>query len=498
MPRIQRPFEISAEELGELVAPYGKKFLWFAGHGYRPHLYQILFHTATHAEGLARFRHLVAGRRGGKTLSAAEEVIYYCVHPEELHHDLYGKSSDDPVWIWEISRNYKEGRPAWLTFLKRLRASGLANDKDYRVNRTERFVEFKNDSLVEFRSADDEDSLRGAGLDFIWLDEAAIIPKRGPWDVVRPALSDKLGGLITTTTPKGRNWFYEEFWSDKSIADPNHHRVEYWSLDNPHFPREEWEYLKDSYHPLLFKQEYMASFDAMIGVTMHGDWLHYYNYEDLPRKADGTLDLEFYLGVDPAISTSNTADYFAMALVGVKRDRSQAFLVDTYRARHPFPEQPDIILGWQNRPGLRPILTGIESVAYQAALAQQTQRLSSFPQVVPIFAKGKKTDRLISMTPLFRAGKIRIRVSHTDFIDEWLGYDDSLSHPHDDLLDAVEIALRTAGALIELQPTTEDLEKVREDLPARDMDELAQRDLAARFIEDVDEDYYDPELGDTY
>ena len=70
------------------------------------------------------------------------------------------------------------------------------------------------------------------------------------------------------------------------------------------------------------------------------------------------------------------------------------------------------------------------------------------PPIVPIFAKGKKYERIMAMSPLFKIGKIRIKKDHKDFIDEWINYDASISNPRDDCLDSVEIALRTAGALL--------------------------------------------------
>jgi hypothetical protein len=54
----------------------------------------------------------------------------------------------------------------------------------------------------------------------------------------------------------------------------------------------------------------------------------------------------------------------------------------------------------------------------------------------------------MAMSPLFRIGKVRIKAEHKDFIDEWINYDASMSKPKDDCLDSVEIALRTAGALL--------------------------------------------------
>ena len=95
-----------------------------------------------------------------------------------------------------------------------------------------------------------------------------------------------------------------------------------------------------------------------------------------------------------------------------------------------------------------PEIIGIESNAYQAALVQQAERLPSMPPIVPIFAKGKKFERIMAMSPLFRIGKVQIKAEQKDFIDEWINYDASISNPKDDCLDSVEIALRTAGALL--------------------------------------------------
>jgi len=84
---------------------------------------------------------------------------------------------------------------------------------------------------------------------------------------------------------------------------------------------------------------------------------------------------------------------------------------------------------------------------------QQTERLQTMPPVVPMFAKGKKWERILAMSPLFRIGKVRIRKDHADFIQEWVDYDSSLRTPKDDCLDSMEITLRTAGALLgELAP----------------------------------------------
>ena len=438
--------KLTAKQVENTILEFPEKIGWFLAKGYAPHYYQILFHCDKNGAKLTRFRHLVAGRRGGKTLSAAWEVLFYCLHPEQFHLDAHGKTSDQPLWIWALSASYKVGRPSYLSFREACIKAGLTIGKDVKENKGGLRFEFDNGSLVEFKSAEDPQSLRGAGLDILWMDEAAFIKNEESWGVIRPSLSDKQGLLITTTTPNQKNWFYEEFFSKDSRTDVNNSRVEYRSIDNPYFQKDEWEYVKSRYHPLLFAQEYMASFDSMAGKDLAGDWLHYYESSDLLDSEGKPLKLRKYMGVDPAISLSANADRFVITIIGVT-DSNEVFLLEQYAARIPFAEQLLKIEEYYLR--FKPEIIGIESNAYQAALVQQTERLMSMPPVVPMFAKGKKWERILAMSPLFRIGKIKIKKDHANFIQEWVDYDSAQQKPKDDCLDSMEIALRTAGALLD-------------------------------------------------
>lgn len=445
-------------------------------------------------------RHLAAGRRGGKTLSAAWEVAFYALHPSQFHHDAHGEVSDEPLWIWVVAKSYKLVRVALLTFLKVLRQIGLEKGRDYTWNKSEGVIEFPDGTMVEFRTADDPDNLRGPGLDILWIEESAMLPTQEAWDVIRPALSDKLGLLLTTTTPKGKNWLWEEFWK-KLVDDPNQARIEYTSIDNPHFAREEWEYAKATYHPLMFKQEYMGEFEAMAGVALSGEWLHYYVVgKDAPLvieedirlvPKDGRLELDTFLAVDP--STGEGADDFAMSLIGKTRDNTQLFILKTYKQKIPFPEQIDIVREWALR--YTPMYIGVEADAYQRVLVQQLRRLPGMPNIIPVFSGGKgkdaKKQRILAMSPLFRSGRIRIHRSQHDFIDQWISYDPELKNPKDDLLDATEIALNLAGVLL-----PRDIEAAALDPEfdaARSLQDVADSHLA--LLGDKSRQGYDPELG---
>ena len=448
----------------EFAAYYPEKMAWFFEKGYVPHSYQAAFHSATTAapdlEGiilgsgarLTRWRHLVAGRRGGKTLSAAWEVVFYCLHPEVFHMDAHSAESSRPLWVWVLTKDHEVGRPARMAMREVMNLAGLVDGRDYKWNKTEKTIEFSNGSFLQFRTADDPQSLRGAGLDILWIDEAAFIRTEEAYNVSRPTLSDHLGMVITTSTPKGKNWFYEHFFRGKPLKNPNQFRVEYTSIDNPYFSAQEWQDALEEMHPSLFRQEYMASFDSMDGLTLSGDWLQYWTVGkpdrlidiQLPRDPAGTVRLKKYIGVDP--STGESDDEFAICCIGVTPEMDQAFLLDIWKGKILFPEQVDMIQTWFGK--YRPDYIGIEANAYQRVLIQQTARIEGMPPIVPVMSRGSKNERIVGMAPMFKHGRIRIHQSHHAFIDQWVSFDGARKDNKDDLLDAVEIALGGAGVIL--------------------------------------------------
>jgi phage terminase large subunit-like protein len=485
-----RAVDVAKASFDKFSQDFPQKFYWFASKGYVPHEWQASFHAASYNTRLVRFRHLVAGRRGGKTLSAAWEVLFYCLHPEIFHQDAHSVTSSRPLWVWILTKDHEVGRPARIAFQEALNAAGLVSGKDYKWNKSEQTVEFENGSFIQFKTAVDPQSLRGAGLDILWIDEAAFIPTMDAWTVVRPALSDKIGIVITTTTPQGKNWFYEEFFTGAALVDPLQFRVEYTSIDNPHFHREEWIYAKEHMHPAFFKQEYMAAFDAMAGLALNGEWLKFYTVGkadptkdeiELPKAPDGKVRLRKYIGVDP--STGESEDEFAIACIGVTMEYDQAFLLDYWKGKIQFPEQVQKLQEWVQR--WRPELTGVESNAYQRVFVQQANRLEGFPGLVPVISKGKKAERIISMSPLFKIGKVRIHPRHVEFIDQWVSFDPKVRDNRDDLLDAVEIALGVAGVMLPSYIVEDEKPKVMS----------VHEEAKAQILAANKDGRYDPELG---
>ncbi len=208
---------------------------------YTPHPFQVDFHKST-----KRFRSLIAGRRGGKTTAGAIEAV---------KHALQGKTLG-----WCVSPTYSMGQDVTVPEVKQW----LPLDAIKHTTKTEIFL--KNGSIIKFKSADNPDALRGAGLDWLWLDEACFM-KPYTWDVIYPALADKNGIAWVTTTPCGFDWVYEKFYKAVEKDPNNFDCIRFKSIDNPHLDPKLIENARNDLSPQMFRQEFEASFETFTGLV---------------------------------------------------------------------------------------------------------------------------------------------------------------------------------------------------------------------------------------
>jgi len=138
------------------------------------------------------------------------------------------------------------------------------------VNRSEFYIEFINGSQLWFKSADNPDALRGRGIDFLILDEAALI-KRDAWEqALRPSLSDTKGRVVFIGTPKGYNWFHEVWTRGNDPLQKDWKSWQYPTSQNPYIPKEEIEEARRTLPEIVFQQEYEAIFTENLGAVFRG------------------------------------------------------------------------------------------------------------------------------------------------------------------------------------------------------------------------------------
>ena len=194
----------------------------------------------------SRFRALNAGRRFGKTHLAALELMASAVNR---------KGSIN----WYVAPTYRQAEQiAWAKLKSMIPAAYIAAK-----NESDLSITLRNRSVIALRGADNPDSLRGPGLDFVVLDEAAF-QKHEAWaEVLRPALSDRLGRALFISTPCGYNWFYDLYCAAKGRDDWA--AFQFTTLEGGNVPTSEVESARSELDERTFRQEYEASFESLAG-----------------------------------------------------------------------------------------------------------------------------------------------------------------------------------------------------------------------------------------
>ena len=196
----------------------------------------------------ARFRVVIAGRRFGKTHLSIRELCWHAKEP--------GKD------VWYVTSSYRQAKQiVWKKLKHRLQDLRWAE----KVNESELSIELKNGSTISLKGADNADSLRGVGLDFIVLDEFADIDPEAWFEVLRPTLSDKQGRAMFIGTPKGiGNWAHDLYMNP--VEQPGvWSSFQYTTIDGGQVKQEEIDAAKRDLDERTFRQEFLATFETYAG-----------------------------------------------------------------------------------------------------------------------------------------------------------------------------------------------------------------------------------------
>jgi hypothetical protein len=110
---------------------------------------------------------------------------------------------------WWVAPSYKQAEIAYR-LVKRLLPKDLYQDYKGDLRLELKTPDGNPWSQIEFKSADNDDNLRGFAVDFFVLDEAARI-SRASYDSVMTTTTQTDGRGIVISTPKGRGWFFDEY-----------------------------------------------------------------------------------------------------------------------------------------------------------------------------------------------------------------------------------------------------------------------------------------------
>ena len=306
---------------------------------YTPHAAQMEIHRARER----RFRTVCTGRRFGKTLCLAAELL-----------DRGGcEQAGDYGWVAPTYNVAERGIEAF-----RMIAEGFVNV----VGRAPCRVEFAGKQgpvRVWFLSADNPDSIRGFGFQGLVIDEAAAIPQDVWHYVLRPTIAQTLGWAVFVSTPKGRNWFYDLYTRGKEESEKEYASFTFPSNASPYFPAKEWEEAKRTLPEDVFRQEYMAEFmEDSAGVFRGVDGCL------IPETGNSKLETGEYhrsvvIGCDVAKHTDWTV------LIAMEAETGKCFAMERFNMLD-WPIQKERIVGFARKWRGRVILdaTGVGDPIY--------------------------------------------------------------------------------------------------------------------------------------
>lgn len=165
---------------------------------YKPTQPQVDFHKLVH-EDAPFISCLVAGRQTGKTFYMQNDGVMRALNNPKHRMFWVSPIQDQANKVMkDIEGMFSGHQDLWSKIIKRY---------DRKANE----MYFYNGSFIKFRSADSGDNLRGATLDYIYLDEAAYMKLDFINEVLLPMVTRTGGKVTAASTFNGPNWFYDWF-----------------------------------------------------------------------------------------------------------------------------------------------------------------------------------------------------------------------------------------------------------------------------------------------
>jgi hypothetical protein len=276
---------------------------------YTPQPYQKEWHN-----NKTRFLVAVCGRQIGKTTAAVNELIKRSmINPNTRN--------------WYVTNDYKQAKRNVWDELKRWIPQELK--RHIQINESELKITFANGSKIELIGVENAESLRGAVVHFMILDEYADFGRDVFAKVLRPMLSTTAGPVWFIGTPKGMgNDFYDKFYNDdpdftkSKIPACEMHRETVVSTTSKYASLEEIQSAHNNDNTNdkeVFRQEYLADFTRPSG-TVYSEW-PIENFRPTPYDINLPVHIAMDFGVNDPTS-----------VIWVQPNGSEYRVIDYYEA----------------------------------------------------------------------------------------------------------------------------------------------------------------------
>src|SRR6266478_6203896 len=363
------------------------------------------------AKDIARFKVLAAGRRFGKGTLGVGAAFRYASRGAKCRWIAPSYASDSYQSGWKLAEELAIQDPGIEKHLQR------------------RMFDFSGigGGWLQFKTAEEPNSLRGEGIDFVVFDEAAHVDGlEEMWEqCVRPSLMDRRGDAWFISTPFGFNYFNNLFLRSRDREDWA--SFQFPTSANPHIDFAEIQELRASLPALVARQEIDAEFVQLAGALFKRQNIHVIDTEPIGVSWVRSWDLAF--------TEKTTSDWTCGAKMGMTTDGT-VVIADIVAGQMEWPDAVRCISNTAKLDGT-PVRQGIECVSAQVGVLQTLLRdpLLLAHTFTPIEVHRDKLTRTLPLVARSEQGKLAIVRGNWNqsFLDELCAFPEGL---HDDQVDA--------------------------------------------------------------
>ena len=187
---------------------------------------------------------------------------------------------------------------------------------------------------------------------------------------------------------------------------------------------------------IIFNAQYQNDTEAMKGEIFQYDYCQQLDPKSWPKVED----LRIFMGVDLAISEKESADKFAIVVIGALPDGSGIFALDFYEGQLRFKAQTEKIIEYYKK--WDPIKIAIETNQYQEAQYQNLKDELPDIRLKQVKQDKDKITRAMKLSALFEDRKVFFRKGQQDLLVEHIVL--FPNHRYKDLFDAFDLAVSQA------------------------------------------------------
>lgn len=341
-----------------------------------------------------RFRVVCAGRRGGKTELAVNEMAGMA----------YAKKDRNIAYIAPTLQQARD--IAWIQLVKVCAPITVKKLESPTHTLTVQTVD-GGKSKISLRGWESIETIRGQAFDFLVIDEIASMRNwEISWnEIIRPTLTDRLGECLFISTPKGFNHFYDLYNKQNGKGGDDYRSFHFTSYDNPYLKVSELDKAKDELTEDQFAQEYLADFRKQEGLVYKefDRFTHLYEDSSLPLKVSESL-----AGIDFGFTNPT-------AVIHIKRDHDENYWVteEWYKTGRTEEQIADYVKSCEfNRVYPDP----------EAPSAIEVMNSKGIPVVEVIKNKDSIKNGINKVRQLLKSGKLKIHSSCINLISEFESY----------------------------------------------------------------------------